>query len=819
LGVAFTKTEVVLVAVFGAVVLGEMPTGAAMVASGIGLAGVPAMARAPAGGLVFSGRAVAMGLATGALFGAAATGYRGAALALEPAPFLLRATVALAAATAMQTVLMAVWLVARKPGEVPRVPGGWRRTAPVGNMGMVGSPGWFTAFPLQAAAYVRAVGQAEQLFTLAASVLVFGERPRPRELAGIVLVGLSVRSWSAPCDLALSGPGRWPYRGAATRPRRAETERRRPMRMTTEEAFVKVLQRHGIDNAFGIIGSAFMPISDLFPKAGITFWDCAHEGSGGMMADGFTRASGRMCMMIAQNGPGITNFVTAVKTAYWNHTPLLLVTPQAANRTIGMGGFQEVEQMALFQDMVAYQEEVRDPARVAEVLNRVILNARRMSAPAQINMPRDFWTREIDIDLPAIVEFERPAGGEAAIRAAADLLSSAKFPVILNGAGVVLGGAIPASMALAERLDAPVCVGYQHNDAFPGSHPLFAGPLGYNGSRAAMELISRADVVFCLGTRLNPFSTLPGYALDYWPKTAKIIQVDINPDRIGLTKPVTVGIVGDSKKVAEAVLARLASTAGSHARSERKAIIAQTKSAWAQALASMDHEEDDPGTSWNHRARAAKPDWMSPRMAWRAIQSALPREAIISSDIGNNCAIGNAYPTFDSPRKYLAPGLFGPCGYGLPSIVGAKIACPDVPVVGFAGDGAFGIAVTELTAIGRPEWPAITMVVFRNYQWGAEKRNSTLWYDDNFVGTELDQQVSYAGIARACGLQGVVARTMDELSSALRQAVTDQMEHGKTTLIEALINQELGEPFRRDAMKKPVVVAGIDPADMARQAV
>jgi len=589
------------------------------------------------------------------------------------------------------------------------------------------------------------------------------------------------------------------------------------MKMTTEEAFVKVLQMHGIEHAFGIIGSAFMPISDLFPQAGISFWDCAHEGSGGMMADGYTRASGKMSMMIAQNGPGITNFVTAVKTAYWNHTPLLLVTPQAANKTIGQGGFQEVEQMALFKDMVAYQEEVRDPSRIAEVLNRVIINARRASAPAQINVPRDYWTQVIDIELPRIVEFERPNGGDEALTAAAELLGQAKFPVILNGAGVVLAGAIPASMALAERLDAPVCVGYQHNDAFPGSHPLFAGPLGYNGSKAGMELISKADVVLCLGTRLNPFSTLPGYGIDYWPKDAQIIQVDINPDRIGLTKKVSVGIVGDARKVAKTLLARLPETAGDAGRDERRALIGQTKSAWAQQLSSMDHEDDDPGTTWNQRARADKPDWMSPRMAWRAIQSALPKEAIISSDIGNNCAIGNAYPTFEAGRKYLAPGLFGPCGYGLPAIVGAKIGCPDVPVVGFAGDGAFGIAVTELTAIGRSEWPPITMVVFRNYQWGAEKRNSTLWYDDNFVGTELDTQVSYAGIAQACGLQGVVARTMDELKDALNQAIKDQMENGKTTLIEALINQELGEPFRRDAMKKPVAVAGINRADMRPQ--
>jgi sulfoacetaldehyde acetyltransferase len=591
------------------------------------------------------------------------------------------------------------------------------------------------------------------------------------------------------------------------------------MKMTTEEAFVKVLQMHGIEHAFGIIGSAFMPISDLFPKAGIHFWDCAHEGSGGMMADGFTRASGKMCMMIAQNGPGITNFVTAVKTAYWNHTPLLLVTPQAANKTIGMGGFQEVEQMALFKDMVCYQEEVRDPSRVAEVLNRVICQAKRQSAPAQINMPRDFWTQVVDINLPAMVEFERPAGGEEALQQAAQLLSGAKFPVILNGAGVVIGGAIPASMALAERLTAPVCVGYQHNDAFPGSHPLFAGPLGYNGSKAAMELIAEADVVLALGTRLNPFSTLPGYGLDYWPRDAKIIQVDINPNRIGLTKPVTVGIVGDAKKVAEGILARLSKAAGDAGRAERKALIAQKKSAWAQELSSMDHEQDDPGTTWNERARKAKPEWMSPRMAWRAIQAALPREAIISSDIGNNCAIGNAYPTFEAGRKYLAPGLFGPCGYGLPSIIGAKIGCPDTPVVGFAGDGAFGIAVTELTAIGRKEWPAITMVVFRNYQWGAEKRNSTLWYDDNFVGTELDTDVSYAGIAKACGLHGAVARTMEELTGALRKAIDDQTHHGKTTLIEAMINQELGEPFRRDAMKRPVEVAGVSKTDMRPQVV
>ena len=542
-------------------------------------------------------------------------------------------------------------------------------------------------------------------------------------------------------------------------------------KMTTEEAFIKVLQMHGVEHAFGIIGSAFMPISDLFPKAGITFWDVAHETNGGLIADGYTRATGKMSMVIAQNGPGITGLVTPIKTAYWNHTPLLLVTPQAANKTMGQGGFQEVEQMNLFKDMVCYQEEVRDPSRMAEVLNRVIEKAFRGSAPAQINVPRDYWTQVIDIELPPIVRFERQGGGKDAIERASSLLSKAKFPVILSGAGVVIGGAIEECKKLAEKLDAPVCNGYQHNDSFPGSHPLAVGPLGYNGSKAAMELISKADVVLALGTRLNPFSTLPGYGIDYWPKNATIIQVDMNPDRIGLTKKVTVGICGDAKQVAQQILDKLSSDAGNSGRDERKNLIHKTKSAWLQTLAGLDHEEDDPGTVWNKEARERDKDRMSPRQAWRAIQDALPKDAIISSDIGNNCAIGNAYPTFEKGRKYLAPGLFGPCGYGFPAILGAKIGCPDTPVIGFAGDGAFGISMNEMSSCAREEWPAITMVIFRNYQWGAEKRNSILWFDDNFVGTELDPELSYAKVANACGLKGVTCKTMEETTKQLNNLV------------------------------------------------
>merc|ERR1712232_723664 len=355
---------------------------------------------------------------------------------------------------------------------------------------------------------------------------------------------------------------------------------------------------------------------------------------------------------------------------------------------------------------------------------------------------------------------------------------------------------------------------YQHNDAFPGGHPLYAGPLGYNGSKAGMELIKNADVILALGTRLSPFSTLPAYGMSYWPNSAKLIQVDLNGDRIGLTKPVDIGIEGDAGLVGQGILAQLDSTAGDADRSSREALIKSQKAAWASELATMDHEADDAGTTWNERARKGHPDRMSPRMAWRAVQRALPSDAIISSDIGNNCAIGNAYPSFDESRKYLAPGLFGPCGYGFPSILGAKIGNPGVPVVGFAGDGAFGISMNEMTACGRNDWLPVTMVVFRNYQWGAEKRNTTLWYDDNFVGTELNVGVEYAKLADACGLVGIKVSSTDELEKALASAIEGQMERNETSLIEVVLNQELGEPFRRDAMKAPVQVSPVRKEDM-----
>jgi len=198
---------------------------------------------------------------------------------------------------------------------------------------------------------------------------------------------------------------------------------------------------------------------------------------------------------------------------------------------------------------------------------------------------------------------------------------------------------------------------------------------------------------------------------------------------------------------------------------------------------------------------------------------AMLRDASVSSDIRNNRGIGNAYSSFEKGRKYLASGLFGPCGYGLPSIIGAKIAFPDVPVIGYAGDGAFGISINEMAACERGDWPAITMVIFRNDQWGAEKRDTTLWFEDNCVGTELILGVDYAKVAEGCGLKGVQVRTMPQLTDVANTAMNEQRQDTVATFIEGVLIQELGAPFCRDAVKKPTQVAGISLDDMQPQKV
>jgi sulfoacetaldehyde acetyltransferase len=569
--------------------------------------------------------------------------------------------------------------------------------------------------------------------------------------------------------------------------------------MTPSEAFVETLVAHGVKEVFGIVGSAYMDALDLFPLAGIRFISVAHEQGAGHMADGYARVSGRHGVCIAQNGPGITNFVTAVAAAYWAHSPVVVVTPETGSMTLGLGGFQETEQLPIFSKITKYQAHVNNKARMAELTGRAFDRAQLEMGPTQLNIPRDFFYGDIECEIPRPLVIERGAGGEKSLDEAAALLAGAQFPVILAGGGVIMGEAQAEAVALAELLQAPVCTSYLHNDAFPSRHPLWCGALGYQGSKAAMKVIARADVVLALGTRLGPFGTLPQYGLEYWPKNARIIQVDADAKMLGLVKPISVGICGDAKAAAQALSARLAKVqlASIGNRDERLAAISAETRAWESELDGWSHEKD----AWSLEvSRDSK--HMHPRQMLRELERAMPDGAMVSTDIGNICSVSNSYLRFDRPRSMFAAMSFGNCGYAFPTIMGAKVAAPDRPAIAYVGDGAWGMSFGELQTCVRERIP-VTAVVFNNGQWGAEKKNHVDFYENRFVGVNLDNQPSWAAVARAMGAEGVRVESLSDVGPALRAAAAAQRD-GKTTVLEMMVTRELGDPFRRDALALPV---------------
>jgi sulfoacetaldehyde acetyltransferase len=575
-------------------------------------------------------------------------------------------------------------------------------------------------------------------------------------------------------------------------------------KMTPSEAFVETMVANGVREIFGIMGSAFMDAMDIFAPAGIKLIPVVHEQGAGHMADGYARVSGRHGVVIGQNGPGISNCVTAIAAAYWSHSPVVMITPETGTMGMGLGGFQEANQLPMFQEFTKYQGHVNNPKRMAEYTARCFDRAMSEMAPTQLNIPRDYFYGEITCEIPLPMRVDRGAGGEKSLSEAVELLASAKFPVILSGGGVVLGNAVEQCKALAERLGSPVVNGYLRNDSFPASHPLWAGPLGYQGSKAAMKLIAQADVVLALGSRLGPFGTLPQHGLDYWPKDAKIIQVEADHTNLGLVKKIHVGIHGDAKAVAIELTKRLSAKvlACDATKAERAAKISAEKEAWEKELTEWTHERDSFSLDMIEEQKKEEGNWLHPRQVLRELEKAMPPRAMVSTDIGNINAVANSYLRFEEPRSFFAPMSFGNCGYSLPTMIGAKCAAMDRPAIAYAGDGAWGMSMSELMTSVRHNIP-VTAVVFHNRQWGAEKKNQVDFYNRRFVAGELDN-TSFAGIAIAMGAEGIVVDKLEDVGPALKKAIDMQMNEGKTTVIEIMCTRELGDPFRRDALAKPI---------------
>ncbi len=560
------------------------------------------------------------------------------------------------------------------------------------------------------------------------------------------------------------------------------------IKMTPSEALVETLAAEGVKDVFGIVGSAYMDALDLFPAAGIRFISVAHEQAACHAADGLARVSGRPAVCVAQNGPGAANFVSALTAAFWAHSPVVAITPETGSKGIGTGGFQELDQMPMFERSVKYQVRVNRPDRMAELARRCFYMAKAECGPTQLNIPRDYFYGVCEDEIYETPAVKRGPGARDQLEAAARLLAEAKYPVILAGGGVSMGDALEETKALAEYLTAPVANSYLHNDSFPQAHELGLGPIGYCGSKAAMRTIAKADVILALGCRLGPFGTLPQYDIKYWPERAKVIQVDIDHKVLGLSQRVELGILADAKEFAREVLLALKAVMPEPANdSARLADAQKEKDAWKNELDAWSTSEMKP---------------MHPRRLLMEMAKAIPEGAIVATDIGNTSSMCNAYLSFTGVRQHISALSWGNCGFAYGAAMGAKIGRPDAPVFALQGDGAYGISgVAEVMTAVREKIP-IVAVVFQNYEWGAEKKNQIDYYADRFVGTNLRENPSYARLAEDMGAKGYMVEHWEDVGDAIRESVKSDVP----SVIEAVIQggeEVLAEPFRRDALNMP----------------
>jgi sulfoacetaldehyde acetyltransferase len=357
--------------------------------------------------------------------------------------------------------------------------------------------------------------------------------------------------------------------------------------------------------------------------------------------------------------------------------------------------------------------------------------------------------------------------------------------VIISGRGIVDADGIEEVKAIAEYLTAPVAVSYMHNDAFPANHPLAVGPIGYMGSKAAMNTLKDADVLLAIGTRLSVFGTLPCYDIDYFPKNAKIIQIDINPRNIARTHPIEVGILGDAREASREILKRLqAKDQRPGVNHERIADVAAEKQTWEEELVSLAMVDGSP---------------INPRRALLELAKALPDNAIVTSDIGNVSSTANAYMKFNQSRKHIAALTFGNCGFAYPAAIGAKLAAPDCPVVAIVGDGAWGMSLHEVSTAVEQNIPVIACV-FNNGAWCAEKKNQVDFYNNRFVGADIDGP-DFAEVARSMGANGVRVDNPNDLKEAIENA----LKSDRPTVLDIQVDgTQLAPPFRKDALKMPV---------------
>ncbi len=551
-------------------------------------------------------------------------------------------------------------------------------------------------------------------------------------------------------------------------------------KLSAGQAVVEALISEEVRYIFGVVGSSYLEILDaMYGRRDIQFVGCRHEQGAGFMALGYARITQQPGVCLAQNGPGVTNLVTNAAAALLCHTPMVILGGAPMMSQMYLNSFQELDQMNIFRPVCKAVIQVNRSERIPEILRhafRVATSGRK--GPVYVDLPRDLLNdKNLDVEILNPSKYrpeQRQQGDSSIISKAVKLLRVARRPVILAGGGVVWSGADQEVTNLSDVMLAPIVTSYEHNDAVRSNHPMYMGAVGRAGSPEASHALAEADVILSLGSRLGHFTSF--YDNRFIPKSAKIIQIEIDQQEIGRFYPVEIGILGDVKAIANQIMLELKDNYFSVQETEWKNKIRDLIRRRKNRLESESLLNDHP---------------MKPQRVYAELRRVLPETTAFVFDAGGCPAMGYDRLQYFGPRKMFGTLDLGCIGSALPQAIGVKMGMPNLPVVSISGDGGFFMNIQELETAVRWRVPVLN-IVMNNESWGSEKAYQKFLYDGRYVEADITNP-RYDQLAELCGARGFYVTKPEDISSTIEEA----LECSMPSVVEIPVDpEELPYPAR-----------------------
>lgn len=555
------------------------------------------------------------------------------------------------------------------------------------------------------------------------------------------------------------------------------------MKMTGAQILVECLKEQGVDTIFGFPGGAVLNIYDALYKAkdDIRHILTSHEQGAAHAADGYARATGKVGVCIATSGPGATNLVTGIATAYMDSVPMVAITGQVATTLLGKDSFQEVDITGITMPITKHNYIVKDVNKLADIVREAFVIAKEgRPGPVLIDICKDVTAAvtEYTPKVPKELE-ERPLGAaEEEIDAAADIINNAKKPIILSGGGVSIAGANEEVLELANKALIPVTTTLMGMGSFPGNHDLFTGMVGMHGTKTTNMAVSESDLFIAIGAR---FSDRVISDVSKFAPHAKIMHIDVDPAEIGKNIVVDYPLVGNIKKILKHLNAKI----------QKK-----EQSDWKKKI-------DD----WKklYPLKTPKDDVLRPNYILERLYELTKGEAIITTEVGQHQIWAAQFYKYKSPRQFLSSGGLGTMGYGLGACIGAQLGRPDKKVINIAGDGSFRMNCNEIATAVEYKLPII-IAIFNNHVLGMVRQWQNLFYDGRYSSTTIDRGTNFVALAEAYGAIGIDVRKPEEVDAALKRALDS-----KDTPV--IINFEID----RDDKVFPIVPPGAAISDLIEE--